>query len=133
MVPGERSIYFQQTKGLRMNIRMSKESKATPKEFWINLSQSNGFELQLFNRKYTVWLSCEPENYKDTQKDAEFIEEALNYYKQERAKSARLLEVIKQVKVHLRAPVHFDALVQMSQICGDAIEEYNQSEGGDER
>lgn len=52
---------------------------------------------------------------------------------EERAKSARLLEVIKQVKVHLRAPVHFDALVQMSQICGDAIEEYNQSEGGDER
>ncbi len=136
-----------------MGIRMSKESKAKPMEFWINKSPLDNFTNYMYYLAYTSEFKdyfhvIEYSAYAELQ-DKLFVCEGIseNNIKnhsydlwkkdkallEERAKSARLLEVIKQVKVHLRAPVHFDALVQMSQICGDAIEEYNQSEGGDER
>ncbi len=132
---------------------MSKESKALPREFWINKSPLDNFTNYMYYLAYTSEFKdyfhvIEYSAYAELQ-DKLFVCEGIseNNIKnhsydlwkkdkallEERAKSARLLEVIKQVKVHLRAPVHFDALVQMSQICGDAIEEYNQSEGGDER
>ncbi len=103
---------------------MSKESKATLREYDIKWFEDGNLG--------PYWRVL---NLNDFNKHNEGYIHVIEYSAllEERAKSARLLEVIKQVKVHLRAPVHFDALVQMSQICGDAIEEYNQSEGGDER
>lgn len=104
---------------------MSKESKALPREFWIE--QFNGRK----DPAYYAFLDKPNFNKIELKKDDGEIIKGYEYYRvieysailAERAKSQRLLEVIKQVKVHLRAPVHFDALVQMSQICGDILEE----------
>jgi hypothetical protein len=51
---------------------------ATPGKNWINLSQSDGCEIQLFDRKYTIWLSIKREfppssEYEQLMKDAELL------------------------------------------------------------
>ena len=40
---------------------------------WIDLLQSNGCEVRLFDSQYTVWLSCKKEEFRQSEKDAEFI------------------------------------------------------------
>ena len=45
---------------------------------WIDISQSDGITLALFNKKYTIHLVVRKgENWRDVEKDAEFIIDAL--------------------------------------------------------
>jgi len=48
--------------------------RATPGKSWINLLQSNGCEVQLFDRQYTIWLAVDKtKNYKQTEIDGMYI------------------------------------------------------------
>lgn len=48
-------------------------AEATPGKSFINLCQSNGTELCLFNREYTIHLATKQNGWKQAACDAEFI------------------------------------------------------------
>ncbi len=47
---------------------------ATPGKSWINMLQSNGCEVQLYDQTYTIHLACKyGEDFKQTERDAELL------------------------------------------------------------
>lgn len=87
---------------------MSKESKETRDEEMA--AKDTYCARRLSNSEQDIWIQG--------------FDASTKYHEK---KYKKLLEVIKQVKIHLRAPVHFDALVQMSQICEDVLANYTDS------
>lgn len=55
-------------------LRKKAEAVSTGRS-WINILQSDGCEVQLFDRRYTIWLSCKRdiEAMRQSEKDAEFL------------------------------------------------------------
>jgi hypothetical protein len=49
---------------------------ATPGKSWINLLQSNGCEVSLFDKTYTVWLTARGGEFKQTERDGELLANA---------------------------------------------------------
>lgn len=99
---------------------MSKESKATPREFWI---AGGGFNSVTKEFIYNVMKYVSNFNFEGSIHTIEY-----SALLEERAKSARLLEALEYAKGQLQ---HAGYTINAVPVLDKAIRDYNQSEGGE--